>query len=286
MSRLWSFRRVNDTHHDQPETPSNARSLDGLRILVTRPRGQAQSSADLLRARGAEVVFAPLVEIVPVEPDSPLDEAVRNFDRFDWLVVTSTNGVEALVERFQRHCIDLSGRRRRPQIAAIGGATAKALEQIGLTAEITPDRFGSEALLDQLCDRVVGQSVLIAQADRARPLLYERLVQVAIVERVVAYRTVDVEVLPETVRTMLEQHLVDWIPLTSPAIVRQLNRIVSESLRNELKAADRSRPRLAAISPLTADQARLLGWHVQVIAEPHDWGGLVEAIVRENGTLG
>jgi uroporphyrinogen-III synthase len=141
-----------------------------LRVIVTRPEGQAEELAERLHALGHEVVLCPLVRVEPLG-DEPIDVTP-----YDWVVVTSANGARELARR-------LSGRPRR--LAAIGPATASALAAEGLEPDLVPAAATQEGLLAEL-PRSAGR-VLVAAAERARRLLVDELKA----DFVPLYRTVE-----------------------------------------------------------------------------------------------
>ena len=101
------------------------RPLFGRRVVVTRARAQAGELSVELEKLGAEVLEFPTIEVRPPDDLGPLDAAIRDLDSFDWLVFTSVNGVEAFVERLERHGLDLRAVPRDAKVAAIGPATAQ-----------------------------------------------------------------------------------------------------------------------------------------------------------------
>ena len=129
-----------------------------MRVIVTRPRAQAEPLAGRLRELGHEIVLCPLIEIEPLG-DAPVD-----VDGYDWVVVTSANGADELARR-------LSGTVRR--LAAVGPATAEALRRHGLEPDIVPAVSTQEGLLEEL-PRPPGR-VLVAAAEGARTLLADEL---------------------------------------------------------------------------------------------------------------
>jgi uroporphyrinogen-III synthase len=141
-----------------------------VRVIVTRPAGQAGELADRLRALGHEVVLCPLVQTEPLG-DGPIDMAP-----YDWVIVTSANGAHELARRWR-------GRPRR--LAAIGPATAAALSAHGLSANLVPGISTQEGLLAEL-PRPAGR-VLVAAAENARRLLVAELGA----DFVALYRTVE-----------------------------------------------------------------------------------------------
>ena len=250
--------------------------LFGQRIVLTRPRGEADHAAASLEALGAEVLVAPTVAIGPLEDTSALDRALARLDEFDWLVFTSGNGVRYFLDRLGAVGRDLRALGHL-KLAAIGPATAEALARRFLTADVVPVAFRSEALAEALRDRVAGRRVLLARADRGRVVLKEELERVALVEQVPVYRNADVEALPPGVAERIAAGSVDWITLTSSAIVERLHSLLPEEARHRVGRDIR----LASLSPVTTAAARRLGWPVAVEATRYTWDGLVQALTEQ-----
>lgn len=143
-----------------------------VRVIVTRPEGQAGELAERLRALGHEVVVCPLVRVEPLS-DDPIDVTA-----YDWVIATSANGARELARR-------MSG--SPPRLAAIGAATEAALAEAGLRADLVPAVATQEGLLEEL-PRPTGR-VLVAAAERARRLLVDELGA----DFVPLYRTIELE---------------------------------------------------------------------------------------------
>jgi len=250
-----------------------ARPLFGQRVVVTRPADDADRSAATLEALGAEVLIAPTVTLGPPADWSAADRAIGRLDRFDWLVFTSAHGVRGFLDRLEstgRDLRALGGLR----IAAVGPGTAEALARYRLKADLVPAEYGSEALAAALAGRAAGGRLLLARADRGRPLLRDELARVAEVEEVTVYRHADAAELPEAVATRLAEGTVDWVTLTSPAVTERLATLLPEAARARVGSG----LRLASISPLTTAAAGRLGWPVAAEAAAATWDGLVEAL--------
>lgn len=246
------------------------RPLTGLRVLVTRARPQAAGMTARLEALGASVVELPAIEIVPVD-SGPLDAALRTIESYDWLVLTSSNGVMAVVDRLDAlglNSATLSG----TKVAAIGKATAASLHRHGFRVDLVPDRFVAESVVAALVTTgVCGQRVLLPQAEIARETVAEGLRRAgAEVDAVVAYRTV----LPEGRDTDDVQRLltgVDIATFASPSAVR-----------NAMTLAGGKFPvlHIVCIGPVTAQAARGAGLHVDAMADEFSIDGLIDAVVR------
>ena len=107
---------------------TNSRPLTSVRVLVGRARHQAGSLSIELRKLGAQVLEIPFIEIRKPRSFRSLDSALKGLDSYDWLILTSVNGVEAMWKRLEK--LRLQGKETsHMRIAAIGPATQKAIER-------------------------------------------------------------------------------------------------------------------------------------------------------------
>ena len=172
-------------------------SVAAPRILITRAPHQASPLADALRAAGLEPVLIPTIEIAPPATFAPLDAALAQLDTFHWLLFTSANAVEVFAQRIPNHSVILSEAKdllllNGIKIAAIGPATARALEAIGLTPDLIPPQAVAESLTSALLPYAKpGIRFLLIRAEQAREHLPDALraagAEVTIAS---AYRTV------------------------------------------------------------------------------------------------
>lgn len=240
--------------------------LEGLRLLVLRPEHQAGELAGLLEAEGAEPVVIPAIRIVPPASWTKADEAITRAPNFDWVVFTSVNGVDSILERMEETGSDLATLPER--VGAIGPGTRRALERHGVKVEWMPSSYTSAILGEELPDPP--SKVLLIRADIATADLDEALRRRGFdVTRIDAYGTeaVNVERVQEAVAG------VDAVALTSASIAR--------SFVEALQGAE-VRPGLAvcSIGPATTAECRRLGLEVTVEATDHTIPGLIEAMKR------
>ncbi len=244
--------------------------LAGRRIAVTRPPGQAGALIEGLSQLGAEAVSTPTIRIADPPDISALRSAVARLDSYDWLVFTSANGVE----RFWLE-LEAGDRESLPDgmlVAAIGPATAEALEARGSQPQVVPEEYVAEAVADALVafGDLAGRRVLLPRAGGARQVLPERLRAAgAEVDEVIAYES---QPDPEGIlrlREALERDAVDMITFTAASTVRHWV---------ELSGSELGRARVAVIGPITAHAARAAGLRVDVEAREYTVAGLVEAI--------
>lgn len=247
--------------------------LFGQRIVITRPTEESDRSAAALEILGAEVLMAPMVQIRPLTDFSPLDRAADRLGDYDWLVFTSSNGVRHFLDRLIERGRDLRSL-GRVQLAAIGPGTADTLARYHLRADLVPESYRSESLVEALSAHASGRRILLARADRGRTLLKDELEKVADVDQVAVYRNVDADGLPEAVLERIRDGTIDWITLTSSAIARRLHGLLPLPLHDRIG----SRIKLASISPVTTEALAYLGWRAEVEASVYTWDGLVRAL--------
>jgi uroporphyrinogen-III synthase len=256
---------------------SGARPLAGKRILITRARHQAGRLAEALEDQGAEVVRLPTIEIIPPESYAPLDSVLERIGGFDWLIVTSANGVAALDGRLQFLKIPL-GRLQHLQVAAIGQATATTLDRIGLKVSAMPEEYVAEAVVAMLKEKVGGKHVLVVRPEVARDVIPEELRECgADVEVVTAYRTVIPTDSIELARELLGEGkpLPDAVTFTSSSTVDNFYALLTAS-KLELPDALRA----VSIGPITTQTLRRHDWDPAMEASPYNIPGIVNACVR------
>jgi len=248
------------------------RPLEGLTVLVPRAREQAGVFSRLLRERGAEPLEVPTIAIRPLEETADLDRAVGQLaaGAYDWVVLTSVNGVAALRARAEAlgHGTAALGRAR---VAAIGPATGTALRDLGVRPELVPPA-ATTAALGAAFPPGPG-TVLLARADIASPELSHALRAKGYrTDDVAAYRTVPLQRLEADARRRLDSGEVDWVAFTASSTVR--------GFAGAYGAPPPPGVRVAAIGPVTAAAAGAAGMQVHATASEHTIPGLVAAIER------
>ncbi len=259
---------------NQQDRPPTSLPLAGKRVLITRPPAQAPALAALLEAEGARVITLSAIGIEPVEDASALDAALQNMARYQWAIFTSVNGVRAVGERLAHLGLDWETF-THVCIAAIGPATAAALQAVGIAPQFVPGEYVAEAIAEGIGD-VQGRRVLLPRADIAREALAVELRRKgAEVDEIAAYRTVVRPPDAEALARALAEHP-EVITFTSSSTVRGFVASLggadpAEALRGVV---------VACIGPITAQTAREAGLSPQIVAETYTMPGLVQAIIR------
>jgi len=251
------------------------RPLFGKRVLVTRPRHQAGDMVRQLEQLGAIVSVMPTVEVKELADYAPLDRALANLASYQWLVFTSVNGVHFFMRRLRHRGRDL--RALGPvRLAVIGPATADALREYHLEPDLIPPEYRSESLATALKERVAGQRVLLARADRGRDLLREELSHAAEVEQIAVYSQVDAVEIDLELLEQISQGHIDYITLTSSKIAEALIRTLDPAARRRIRAGD---VKLVSISPVTSAAIRKLDLPVAAEADEYTTAKVVDALV-------
>jgi uroporphyrinogen-III synthase len=283
---------------------TNELPLNGIRVLVGRARHQAGSLSTELRKNGAQVIEIPFIEIRKPRSFRALDSALRNLESYDWLILTSVNGVEAMWERMAKLGLSLEldreGHVSRPaqrnkastpqanrlRIAAIGPATKKAIEQRGVSVNIVPKQYVAESVVRSLRAKVGGKRVLLVRAKIARDVIPQELRRAgAHVDVVEAYETV----VPRSSRSRLQRLMKN--PKRRPHVVTFTSSSTVRNFANLLSARGHAKQRIpqmddvlmSSIGPVTSATLRELGLPVQIKAKVFTIPGLVAALVRRLG---
>ena len=298
----------------KPTKSRKNRPLRGVRVLVGRARHQAGALSAELFKLGAQVLEIPFIEIRKPHSFEPLDSALKNLASYDWLILTSVNGVEAMAARMEKLRLSFAdlklkrdlGRSARAnregheftsathtakknaalaagaiRIAAIGPATKKAIEQRGAKVDVVPKEYVAESVVRSLKAKVKGKRVLLVRAKVARDVIPRELRKArAHVDVVEAYETV----VPASSRVRLRSAFahVDKRPhvvtFTSSSTVKNF-----AALLGPRKPPAIAGTLTASIGPVTSATLRELGFPVDIAAKEFTIPGLVAAIAEVFG---
>jgi uroporphyrinogen III methyltransferase/synthase len=239
-------------------------------VIVTRAREQAGELAHELEDAGLEPVLVPTIAVEVEAPGGELDRRAGELDRYAWVVVTSANGARAILA-----AAHVSVSAEAPRWAAIGPATGRVLESVGVDIAFQPRLSSSMALAAELPIRP-GDRVLVVRGDLADADLATALrARGAEADEVVAYRTLEA---PDDSRILLRRALTEGpiaaVVFTSGSTVRGLM-----SLAAAASVEVTSIPAVC-IGPETADEARTAGFRLVVVSPSPDAAGLAVASAR------
>jgi uroporphyrinogen-III synthase len=248
--------------------------LSGVCVLVGRAQHQASALSAELREYGAQVLEIPFLEIRKPRSLAPLDRALKNIATYDWLILTSVNGVDAMWARMKQ--LRITKRKLATlKVAAIGPATSKAITKRGVNVAVVPEQYVAESVVQSLQGQVQAKRVLLVRAKVARDVIPRELRKAgAEVDVVEAYETV----VPKSSRARLQAAFKDK---NRPSIVTFTS---SSSAKNFVTLLGKKRPRfngiqLASIGPVTSATLRELNLPVDIEAREYAIPGLILAIV-------
>jgi uroporphyrinogen III methyltransferase/synthase len=224
-----------------------------------------------LSVLGAEVLTQPAIRIAEPVDWSPVDAALDQLDQYDWLVFTSGNGVDGLMNRMFSRGNDARSL-GRVRLAALGRGTAERLRFYHLNPDLAPEKVDASVLAQTLMEDAAGGAFLMARATGDRPVLAEELEEIgAGVDQIPVYRTVDVDEPNQDVADALKAGEVHWITVTSSPTARSLVRLYGDLLKTA---------KIVSISPLTSATLKELGYEASNEASPHTVDGMVDTLLQ------
>lgn len=251
------------------------RPLEGKRILVTRPKGQASQLVERLEGLGAITVALPAIDILPPEDFQAFDEALTQLEQFDWVVFTSVNGVKSTASRMDELGIPREKLNNR-NLAGVGPATNELTAKEFRTPDLVPKEYVSDSMVAEFGE-IADKKFLLLRADIARKELpIELTAKGGKVTEVAVYRIVR----DPSSHLAAEEPKPDYITLTSSSSVHA----TLTKLRESGREAWMNEVPLACIGPITSQTVLDLGYRVAIQAAEYTVPGLVNALVEHAGS--
>ena len=249
--------------------------LVGKRIVITRSAAQSEAIARGLTVRGAIPVVLPLVAFAEPENFAPLDAAIKDMQRFDWMILTSAQAVRALV----KHCEELKRRlvsaESKLKIACVGPVTAEAARQAGLPVEYVAETHTGVALAEELGSKLAGAKVLLPRSDRANPDLPVALKRHGgEITEVIAYRTLRPTAVDARNLGQIADGAADAVLFFSPSAVHHF----AELIGAEQFRALQDKLAITAVGPVTEKALRGAGIQRSLLAEDTTTAAVIEAL--------
>ncbi|HJM99600.1 MAG TPA: uroporphyrinogen-III synthase [Acidimicrobiales bacterium] len=245
---------------------SNQRKSKSNKVIVTRALSQARPLLQRLIALGFETFHLPTIEIQPPDDEGKeLRESIQNLAKYDWIILTSSNGVEMFLREINdRTVLD------QKQIAVIGSGTEKTLKQYGFEADLIPHDFSAEGLVQVFPAFQDKGRVLLPSATQARDFLPTALQKFGwTVDVVHAYQTC----IPKHFDPFNNQKIgADIIIFTSPSTIE--NFISMYGLEN-------MPPKIISIGPVTSNAIRNFNLGVDLEANPSNTQGIIDCLLNQ-----
>lgn len=252
--------------------------LSGRMFIATREEGEGGLS-DRLSELGAGIYSFPVISVVGRPDNHRLHEAIEHLDSYDWLVFTSRNGVKIFFEKLHR-----SGKDSRAlagcKVAVIGPGTALELSHYGIKADLVPERFVAEDLIQTLLemDRIEGKRVLIPRSSIGRKLLCEEFkIAGAHVDDIAVYDTL-IPTLSrdkiDRVEDMLKGGRECWLCFTSSSTVKHFFHLVDR----EIISNNRKHVKFISIGPVTSATLKEQGFNCDLEATEFTIDGMIKKL--------
>jgi uroporphyrinogen-III synthase len=255
------------------EASQNA--LSGKRIVITRAAVQSEALARELSARGAIPVVLPLVAFADPEDFAPLDAAIAEMGRFDWMILTSAQVVRAVVKRSEELKRSLSNSGSELRIASVGPVSAEAAREARLRVDYVAETHTGAALAEELGNRLQGARVLLPRSDRANQDLPQALKRHgAQVTEVIAYRTLRPTEVDRRNLAQIGDGAADAVLFFSPSAVQHF----AERFGGDQLQALQDKLAITAVGPVTANALREAGVRRIVLAKETTATAVVEAL--------
>lgn len=267
------------SHQDLPKL------LRGKTILITRAAGQSSHFREQLIEAGAQVIEMPTLVIGAPSSWEALDQAITDLSRFDWLILTSTNGVDYFFARLKlqnKNILDFPSLK----IAVVGKKTAESLQDYGGTPTFIPPDFVADSLVANFPESFAGKKILFPRVESGgRDVLVKELSeQEATVIEVAAYESRCPEKITPEVLEALQNHQVDLITFTSSKTVRNFCQLVGNVV-DQLPENWLGGIAIASIGPETSKTCRMILGRCTIEAKEYTIDGLVSAILNWSQSL-
>jgi uroporphyrinogen-III synthase len=252
-------------------------TLEGLRVLVTRPAHQAENLCRLISTQGGVAVRFPTLAIVEPDNLAAVQSTLQHLNDFTWMIFTSSNAVNFALKANSGKIAEFKAR----QIAAIGKATADALKLAGLSIQALPEQnYNSEALLAlPAMQNVQGQKMLIVRGEGGREELANTLRARG---ADVCYLNVYKRTIPNScnndVSLLLEQQQLDIITATSVETLQNLLIMLDTKYHSQLFALP-----LIVVSDRIKQVANEMGFKRIAVARSPSDEAILETINQRTG---
>lgn len=251
------------------------KSLFSKNIIVTRARAQSSDLLEKLNCLGANTLELPTIKINEITPNNELDDAINNIEAYKYIIFTSENGVNIFFNRLKEHKCD-SRKLYNSKIVAIGKGTAEALENRGVVADIIPERFVGESVVEELRPLLSeDDKILVPRAKEARRLIVDELSKICNVQEIHVYETVHGQGSQEELVEFLDHASEAYITFTSSSTVKNFMSILPENKDEILRKL-----KIISIGPITSKTIKEYGLEIYKEAEEYTIDGVLCSIIN------
>ncbi|NES85612.1 MAG: uroporphyrinogen-III synthase [Moorea sp. SIO2B7] len=258
--------------------------LTGKTILVTRAVEQSSKFTAMLQAQGATVIEMPALEIFPPSSWEGLDQAIANLSDFQWLILTSANGVNYFFKRLTKQGLYVSSL-EAIKIAVVGKKTAATLKTYNLQPDFIPPDFVADSLVENFPESLANQKILFPRVETGgREILVKELTtEGAEVVEVAAYQSGCPDTISPLAWEALQQEKVDIVTFASSKTVKNFCQLIESASKVQLEDKNQlllEHICIASIGPQTSKTCHQLLGRVDVEATEYTLEGLTQAIIQ------
>lgn len=269
------------------QTTTVSSPLAGKTVLITRSVGQSSQFTKMILAAGANAIEMPALEIGPPSSWEDLDNAIANISEFDWLILTSSNGINYFFERLialEKDVRTLANLK----IAVVGEKTAQSLKNYSLQPDFIPPNFIADSLVEHFPEQLNGKKVLFPRVETGgrEELVKEFIKQGAEVIEVAAYQSRCPDNIPVSAELALQSGTVDVITFASSKTVKFFHQLAqqifvdnSENHQSIVVSDYLEDICIASIGPQTSKACQKYFGRVDVEASEYTLEGLTQAVI-------
>lgn len=250
--------------------------LFGKNIVITRERKSALSTIEKFKSLGANVISFPTIKTVEIKDNEKLYRELDNLNNYEYLVFTSVNGVDIFFKELFKRGLDtraLAGMK----IAAVGPKTADSMEKFGIVADIVPDKYVAEELIDVLKPILKKEDrVLIPRAKIARPKLVEELKDISVITEVEIYETIKDDNIEMDILEEIEELENYYLVYTSSSTFTNFKEILGEENKSII-----DKGKIISIGPITSETVEKSGYPIYKEARDYTIDGIIDILIEE-----
>lgn len=251
--------------------------LFGKNVLVTRSREQASKLVKELIGEGANPVEFPTIKINKIDPNPELMEEINKLSNYNYMVFTSVNGVKVFFETLFEKGMDVRSV-SHAKFVTIGPATTEELSKYGIKADIVPEKYVAEYVVEEMQKVVKAEDrILVPRAKEARSLIIDSLSKIAKVKEVKIYETTKGEAKKEKIMDMLSNEEIHYITFTSSSTVKNFMSILGEENKSLLENT-----KLISIGPVTSETVKSFGLSLYKEADEYTISGIMDVLKSDN----
>lgn len=262
------------------KTNSSALPLANTTVLVTRAASQSNDFVNLLQQAGATALSMSCLCIAPPTNWEPIDNAIANISEFDWLIFTSTNGIDYFCNRIINNQGSINAL-KDVFVAVVGAKTSNHLiNNYGIIPSFTPPNYVSDSLIECFTNRdnLQGTKILYPNLEAGgRENIPEELSSLgATVTAIPAYQSNCSSEIPLFVENAFNEDRINVVTFASPKTVecfyQMIQAVSGESFLENIC--------VASIGPVTSVACKDVLGRVNVEAQPYTLDGLIKAIIK------